>query len=104
MTQQLLPLAIPAQPRLRRRRPRRSALPGWRFALEIGYVTGSWVTRQRARTGAGLASLMVQYDAGNKACRVVASRDQGRTWTPATADQLRALQADARCARQPAHA
>jgi len=58
-------------------------------------VTGSWVTRQRSRTGAGLASLMVQYDAGNKACRVVATRDHGRTWRPATADQLRALQADA---------
>ncbi len=95
MTQQLLPLSLPAQPRLRRRRPRRSALPGWRFALEIFNLHGSWVTLGRTRTGGGLASLMVQYDAGNQPCRVVATRDQGRTWRPATADQLRALHADA---------
>ncbi len=102
MTQQLLPLSLPAQPRPRRRRPRRSALPGWRFAIEYATVHGRRTTASFARTGDGLRGLLIAYDFPERyCCRVVASRDQGRTWRPATADQLRALQADARLCAQP---
>jgi hypothetical protein len=97
MTQQLLPLSLPAQPRPRRRRPGRSALPGWRFAVEYATTHGRRVTASYARTGNGLADLLDMYGVWENMCyRVVASRDQGRTWRPATADQLRAMQADAR--------
>ena len=91
MTQPDLPIPIPRPRAARPRRRGASSVYGWRWRVVVVTYQYGELHSRTTRTADGLRRLMREWNVADRVARIEATPDQGRTWRPATPDQLRAL-------------